>query len=327
MTKRRLAGTVAVRAACGAVLLAVTGPPAQAVILYESPTRNTSAPSVGEGLAGWNLQGQWGNYLGTPIAPQYFITGKHFGASTSITVGSQTYSIDTTFNGTGHVDDPLSDLRICRITGTFSSYAPLYDASADGSEENQTLTVIGRGTQRGDAVTVTGASVSDLRGWQWGTDDHVQSWGRNVVSFFSNYIAGSPDSLLVFAFNRVGGSGGGITNECALSAGDSGGGVFINVGGVWKLAGISYAVTNYFSHTGGGDAGFAASIFDRGGLYYGQQNNWTYIPDEAADKPGASYASRISARLDWINGVIPESGSAAVVALAGLVLLRRRGRR
>jgi len=51
----------------------------RAVVLYRTPTRNTSAPSSMLYNSGWQWEGKWGGFLGTPIAPNYFITAGHVG--------------------------------------------------------------------------------------------------------------------------------------------------------------------------------------------------------------------------------------------------------
>ena len=53
--------------------------PAQAVILYRSATRNTLAPTNGLINSGWQWQGNFGGFVGTPIAKNYFITAEHIG--------------------------------------------------------------------------------------------------------------------------------------------------------------------------------------------------------------------------------------------------------
>ena len=154
--------------ALAACVLLVWTSDARGVILYSTATLNTTAPSSDYGLDAWNLEGRTNNgFLGTPIASQYFIAAEHIGKVSSITVESQTYTV------TGYVDDPLTDLRIYKISGTFSSYATLYNSAIDGSEVGKTITVFGRGTQRGSEVTVDG----ELKGWQWGTADGRKSWG------------------------------------------------------------------------------------------------------------------------------------------------------
>ncbi|HJT79832.1 MAG TPA: hypothetical protein VJ719_01440, partial [Chthoniobacterales bacterium] len=51
------------------------------VILFDTgdPTVNTSAPVGALPNRGWQYQGDWRGYLGTPIAPSFFITAAHLG--------------------------------------------------------------------------------------------------------------------------------------------------------------------------------------------------------------------------------------------------------
>ena len=117
-----------------------------------------------------------------------------------------------------------------------------------------------------------------------------------------------------------------------LSIGDSGGPVFMQEGGVWKLAGINYAVESAFSTTGTG-TGFNAAIFDRGGLYQstsgGTSGPCSYVTPSVANKPASSYSSSIPANSAWIATVVPEPASISLVAaaLAGGVYVRRQRRR
>ena len=149
----------------GSAQLLGGGSNAQAVILYSSADRNTSPPPsspVDLGYAAWNLEAQWGPYLATPIDATHFIAAQHIGlASSTITFQGTAYQVNTSSDQT----DPNSDLAIWSLqSGSFSTFAPLYNAAVNGSEVGNTLTVIGRGTQRGAAVTVNGNTV----GWQWG---------------------------------------------------------------------------------------------------------------------------------------------------------------
>jgi hypothetical protein len=98
----------------------------------------------------------------------------------------------------------------------------------------------------------------------------------------------------------VGGAG---SNECDISPGDSGGGLFIEDGGVWKLAGINYGVDGPFSNAVDGTE-FDASLLDVGGLYQEvSPGNWQFMSG-AQPIPSAFYSTRISANLDWIESVI-----------------------
>jgi hypothetical protein len=266
---------------------------ARGVIFYSTgdPNYNTTAPSGSLTNSGWQYEGTWGIFLGTPIAPKYFITAEHVGGI----VGQTIVFRGVAYSTTAVYDDPDSDLRIWRICGTFPDYAQIYTAT---NEVGQNCVVIGRGTQRAGPVTTTNVlGIVKTHGWQWGPYDGVIRWGQNVVS---GHIDGNTlygivlGDLLQAAFNADGG-----TNECHLSTGDSGGALFIKDGPVWKLAGINYGVDGPYNTTGA-DPGFNAAIFDGAGLYEkGIADMW--LP---ANGPGSFYATRISAHLGWINGVI-----------------------
>jgi hypothetical protein len=169
------------------------------------------------------------------------------------------------------------------------------------------LLVIGRGTQRGEPLRLTNANGVTLKGWYWGFADAVQRWGENRVESIvdGNALASLPGEpvsdvgeLLRASFDAVGES-----NEAHLSAGDSGGPVFIQEGGTWKLAGVNYGVDGAYNTTTNG-AGFPAAVFDEGGLYVGEEDDWELRPVLSTNTPGGFYATRISSNLPWINSVL-----------------------
>ena len=47
------------------------------------PAANTTTPGDN---AGWQYQGQWGGFLGTPIAKNYFISAAHIGQADTVFV-------------------------------------------------------------------------------------------------------------------------------------------------------------------------------------------------------------------------------------------------
>jgi hypothetical protein len=192
--------------------------------------------------------------------------------------------------------------------------------------------MFGRGTQRGAEIRKNNV----LKGWKWGVDDRVKSWGLNQVSQIGN---GGTGLGQLFKMNFDAGK----FNEGILSNGDSGGGVFVNDNGVWKLAGINYATDGPYSLTGTTASGFSAAIFDKGGLYTGKEGAWTFNTDTAANIPGASYATRISSNMAWINSVIgtttivqasslstndpqavPEPSTIGIFGLMAIAMLRRK---
>lgn len=286
-------------------------PPARAVILLGTgdPAVNTTEPTGALANSGWQYEGLFGGFLGTPIAPRFFITAAHFGFAGS-TIFFQGNSYEVALDPTVSPPQPLayrdpgSDLIIYQITGTFPSYAPLW--TAPGAEVGKPLVVIGRGTQRGGEVRV--GADDHFAGWGWGNSDGAQRWGQNTVT---DLVDGGPafGKFLHAAFDAAGGA-----NEATLSVGDSGGAVFIrDVDGRWKLAGINYAVDGPYYRKNTPDTpedpnpAFYAALYNSGGLY--ENDSGRYV---AATNPGGFYATQIANRLAFINVVLRNSPLAKV---------------
>lgn len=287
---------------------------AKAVILYSTPTRNGTPDPSSVAYPGWQLQGQWVGELATPIAPDFFIAAQHIGGSSGDTFTYQgtNYTIDSSFGTGGAVNVPNSDLRIWKVTSSFPTWAPLYTKS---DEVGKHLVVYGRGTPRGSDVTLAG----QLKGWQWAAYDGVQSWGENDVSSIAPFT-GLGD-MLKFTFDA-----GTLPNECTLSAGDSSGGLFIQDGGVWKLAGINYGVDGPYSTSSTGSNSFNAALFDKSGYFEEVgAGTWQFNTPTGQNIPAASYSSRISSNAAFIESVIPEPAS-GLMLVVGLVMLGVRRR-
>lgn len=326
-------------------LLLATAPGVAVIVPYGSG-RNLSPPTGTLANAGWQYQAEFAGFLGTPISSKWFITAQHIGG----TIGSS-----VSYNGSSTVTDavvdvPGTDLRLWRIAGTFSTWAPMWNPATDGGEVGKRLFVVGRGTQRGAPVIAPidgpaapsggGNQVAispdyndpipagyELRGWKWGAEDRLRSWGENVVH--SVVDGGSTlGPLLYFTFDRDG-----LLNEAALSAGDSGGAVFVRTfAGQYKLAGINFGVDGPFRETPT-SPGFYAAMFDMGG-YYVYENPTEYFPPSVTDQPAGAYVSSISANRAFINSVIagtfagtadvPEPSTTALAATSAVLLIRRR---
>ncbi|MGI9173419.1 MAG: hypothetical protein ACR2F0_08935 [Chthoniobacterales bacterium] len=278
---------------------------ADAVILLGTgdPTANTTAPTGDLANSGWQYEGIFGGFLATPIAPNFFITAAHIGGGVgqTFTYGGVNYTTQQAYN------DPFSDFIIWRVNGPFPTYALLYTS---GGEVGQRMVVIGRGTQRGAEVIKNGTS----RGWLWGNGDGVQRWGENYVTSTPSL---GPVNQFVYATFDASGS----PNEGHLSSGDSGGAVFVQDAGVWKLAGINYSVDGpLFTDNSGGGA-FTAALFDARGYYYQDaQNPALYdLITGARNVPTGLYASRIASKLPWIYSVIDPNGDADGNGVSNLV--------
>jgi len=265
----------------------------RAVILFDTadPAANTAAPDGILLNSGWQYEGDWGSFLGTPIAPNFFISAAHIGqAGNALGFEASAHNVVGSFGLAG------SDLLIWKVATPFTIFAPLY---TQRNESGMHLVVIGRGTQRGGEIMLDGT----LRGWNWGSGDHVRRWGENDVS---DTIQFSGHDLLYATFDQH------VVpndhpNESHFSSGDSGGATFLNDGGVWKLAGINYAVDDLYTAPSSATQ-FTAAIFDARGYYTSDGKNpptFTQISDPLP-VPTGFYASRISSELAWIAGVIAD---------------------
>jgi hypothetical protein len=303
---------------------------AGAVILSNKRALNTGAPTGAFANAGWQYQGEWQGFLGTAISVNTFITAEHVGGSVGdfFTFAGRRYKV------TAGYDDPDSDLQIWHIRGRLPAWAPL-NRTLD--ETGKTAMIFGRGTLRGGEVNLNG----QLKGWFWGAPSGVTSWGMNQITAST---AGKADAenggarlkgtRLFWTFDRNG-----LRHEGALSPGDSGGGVFVQSGGKWVLAGVNYATQGDFAFPGSNVIEHAA-LLDFGGLNAGS----SVLEDAAEDIPSRQFATRIGTRMDWITDVlsgqitpsasatpaagVPEPSSPTLVAVAtfGMLLRRRRCR-
>jgi hypothetical protein len=315
---RRFVGIAALSFTFASVILTA---PVSAVILHSSANRNTSAPTGSLANSGWQWQGQFGNFSATVISKKYIITAGHFNAAvgTSLVINGNSHRTVQMWG------DPETDLRIYKCVGTFASWAPLWK---DSSDTGRSVVLFGRGTQRGEEVRVNG----ELKGWKWGTEDAVRSWGRNSISEIAD---GGEEvgQLLRMPFNAELSA----SSEGHLSRGDSGGGVFAKRGPNWTLVGVNYSTEGPYSLTTNGPT-FDAAIFDQGGLW---SQGTGMVNNTSQNIPGASYATRLSPRINWISDVfngrvapgdpgggggipVPEPSSAMALGGTALATLARR---
>jgi len=149
----------------------------------------------------------------------------------------------------------------------------------------------------------------------------TRSWGTNTFDQIVDDPDAGPQIAYDFDFDGTG------TDEGILSIGDSGGPVFMQEGGVWKLAGIHYAVETPFNTTDSGD-GFNAAVFDKGGLYVrSDPSTWTYLNPTPGNQPAFSFSTSVPAGSAWIASIVPEPATGSIVGLAAMAWLLQRRRR
>lgn len=259
----------------------------RATIFYTTadPDHNTTAPDGLLAESGWQWQGLWNGFSGTPIAPNLFITARHVGGS----VGDDFVLNGAAYRTVTRYVDEKSDLTIWRVCPSFPSFAPLYEREDEVGAE---CVIFGRGLGRGGAVQVEG----ELKGWRWDGNGRALRWGRNRISGVATLEVNGP--MLAFAFDADG-----VPDEAGWASGDSSGALFLNDGGTWRLAGVASAVDGPFRLTAEGED-FNATLFDQTGLFRREQDGWARVPARGFPQPTRSYATRISARLAWIRSVI-----------------------
>ena len=235
-----------------------------AVIFLETadPAHNTTTPGDN---SGWQYEGKFVGFLGVPIAPHFFITAKHFGGS----VGNV-----FDFHGDNYVtiaihDSPTTDLRIWEVDHgkPFPTYAPLSSGIVGSRRDGGRLRLRCPTRQSGECLGRT-------QRLGMGLTSYVKRWGKNVVT---GTVDGGAcyGELLHCDFDSPG-----IADECHLSVGDSGGGMFVLENGLWRLAGIHLSVDGPFRFDPLGVA-FNAALYDRGGLeeLTGDPASWVSVPE------------------------------------------------
>lgn len=272
--------------------------PGRAMVFLSTgdPSFNTTAPTGSMTNCGWQWQGNWRGFTGTPIASNLFLTAKHLGGSIGdvFRLGTNQYTTVASYL------DTQSDLALWQVCGTFPSFAPL---ATGESEVGTTCVMFGRGGNRGGAVTRTNGTLVFTMGWLWGSFDGQLRWGRNQIAGMASMGSGNA-RVLKIAFDK-----GGVAHEACLVGGDSGGAWFIQSAGAWRLAGISYGVDGPFRRTQTGPS-FFACLYDMRSLWIEQSGSWQQVPaTTSANVPESCYATRVADRLSWIQAIVLQHGA------------------
>jgi hypothetical protein len=306
------------------------------VINSTDTSANQIAPTGAYVDSGWQHTGTFGagEFQGAAVvvSPTQILTTKHFPLSATIAatwsfkLGGSTPSYHVKdYSATNIDDDPNSDLRLITLDANFSAaqIAPIYTGTTSGKE----IVVVSNGRTNGDAVSG--------HGWEANGDQDYQ-WGTNNIEGDITSVNGQ--SVLDWDFDNSN------SNEYSLADLDSGGGVFINDGGTWKLAGINYLTgvivrdrfgnpirfegTDFSESDTGADSFVGSGLYDAEGLFFDDDGGtpWPQVADGNNESAQAwSFATDLTANTTWLNDkIVPEPATMSLLALGGMALLRRR---
>lgn len=289
-------------------------PLAASAVILSNPSvgRNlvSSSPPTGTfSNSGSQYTIKTGSFAFTAIGPRTLLIAAH-------TVGADPLPVPGafSFNSVTYTPSAISrvggtDMAIVTVNNTFPNWAPLYNASTDGSLVGKTVVIYGDGKSRGSEYHLSSTPASGestLRGWNWGTVDWATSWGTNTIDSLGYGQSGaSSQELILWDFDETG-----TAYEGTLAYGDSGGGVFAkSTSGIWKLVGVNYGVEATYRLTSGG-ANSEAAVFDKGNLIYVDSAGEHPFTDTVTDIPSLAGATNVSNYLTTLNQYAPKPGDA-----------------
>ena len=234
----RWASRSAARSAFVKVLLSaalIVGAPlgdARAVIIESGDgTGNVTAPLDDPGWA--NLATR-ANLTAVYLGRRWMLTAEHVGAGDVVLEG-QTYSpVPGSAISFENPDTSQADLMVFKVFG--DPGLPRLEIPSSPPVVGDSLIAVGNGLNRGAATTFMG-----FGGYEWGIGDAVR-WGTNIVSEIDIWV-GTTYSFAATFTDPLDPSA--TADEAAGANGDSGGGVFIKVGGEWYLAGTIFSISQY----------------------------------------------------------------------------------
>lgn len=297
-------------ALCLTVIFHTISIPAVIFLNHGSTEHNTSPPDGEFTGSGWELHGFFNAFTGIPVHKHGFITAKHIGGQIGTTFRFQ----NVVYKTVAYYPDPDSDLIIWQVDKPISNLAVIADRLPLIDTQ---VVVFGRGTRRGNPIFID-SNLEEPIGWKWGKADHILRWGTNRISAIRNSSNRNVRHDSINASNFTCRFDNFFNpHECALSTGDSGGGVFSKFGNQWKLIGINWAVTGPYRMSLD-TTPFHASVHDGSPLYIFQNNRWIRNNRGQDTNPSQFIVTSVPNRIQWIDRVIEliETGKSPIEVYA-----------
>ena len=260
-----------------------------------------------------NIVGRYGtNASLVVISPDYAITTRHQGDSSTVVINGTTY-YDTAVATGGPSGN--SDIRIIRlwkdsahtVDANLSNFSGLYNGT---NEIGAQITIGGHGRTAGTALKANG-DANITYAFMWGGNNNNTNpvtWGTNKIeetdigggTYTSDVIVGYFDRLDTAASTPY---------EAIPAAYDSGGGYFISVNGQWYVAGLTRGVQR-------------ANV----SVFRDPNSPYEDMPDGFDGVRVSSYASWITSNVPESVSVIPEPVSLSLMLAGTAAVLARRRR-
>lgn len=182
-------------------------------------------PSGDIGL-NWDYVLKFNNSSAVAIDPYWLLTVAHVADDaphSSVVIGA------TTYNQIGEVYHPTADLALIQLDAALPDYYQIYTGGYAASRPE--VAMVGYGGV---------GTITDTKNFTVGsTGRGTRRWATNKIDNLLNYTGGTGKENQGFQmFFDTSNPSSGSTNEGGVGSGDSGGAVFYDDGGTWKLAGI-----------------------------------------------------------------------------------------
>ena len=240
-----------------------------------------------------------------------------------VTLGGTPITVDQSVQVL-NTDGTPTDMKLLHLTS--DPGLPAVQIAASAPVNNQPVTMIGAGMDLGTLQSYTFNSLN-YSGYNLNGGEGVPRWGTNAIDAFSVTTSLTPLGE-TFTVNNVPLAASEYTfttsfkstpsssdQEAQVTLGDSGGGVFEQLGGIWYLVGLIDGFNNVPSNT--------PSIYDNNVWASGTPSN--YSGEESVMADVAKYQSTIAATIaPEPSGLVLGGVGAALALLAGLRARRRR---